>query len=124
MTDRMEPVAHCRSVLMVGTDLAGTGGIRAVVCGYIRAGLFDRYRCKYVATHRTGSGWTKAAMAVRGWWGVALALATLDAPLVHVQTASRASFWRKSVVCLLARAAGRPYILNVHGGEFLKFYGE
>lgn len=109
---------------MVGTDLAGTGGIRAVVCGYIGAGLFERYRCTYVATHRAGSAWTKAAMAVRGWWRVALALMTLDAPLVHVQTASRASFWRKSVVCLLARIARRPYLVHVHGGEFMKFYAQ
>ena len=121
---RTQSPAQCRSVLMVGTHLAGTGGIRAVVCGYIQAGLFDRYRCIYVATHRTGSAWTKAAMAVRGWCRVALALVTLDAPLVHVHTASRASFWRKSVVCLLARAARRPYLLHVHGGEFMKFYGE
>jgi glycosyltransferase involved in cell wall biosynthesis len=109
---------------MVGTDLAGTGGIRTVVCGYIGAGLFERYRCTYIATHRSGGAWTKAAMAVRGWWRVAVALLTLDAPLVHVQTASRASFWRKSVVCLLARAAGRPYLVHVHGGEFMKFYQE
>lgn len=120
----MSALPPCRSILMVGTDLAGTGGIRAVVCGYIDAGLFDRYRCIYVATHCQGSAWTKAAMAVRGWWRVARALATLDAPLVHIQTASRASFWRKSVVCLLARAARRPYLLHVHGGEFMKFYGE
>ncbi len=109
---------------MVGTDPAGTGGIRAVVCGYIGAGLFDRYRCTYVVTHRAGSAWRKAGMALRGWWRVGLALATLDAPLVHVQTASRASFWRKSVVCLLARAARRPYLLHVHGGEFMKFYAQ
>ena len=120
----MSPLPTCRSVLMVGTDLAGTGGIRAVVCGYIDAGLFDRYPCTYVATHRPGSVWIKAAMALRGWWRVARALATLDAPLVHIQTASRASFWRKSVVCLLARAARRPYLLHVHGGEFMKFYEE
>ena len=124
MTVRVKPVVPCRSVLMVGTDLAGTGGIRAVVCGYIGAGLFDRFPCTYIATHRAGSAWTKAAMAVRGWWRVALALMTLDAPLVHVQTASRASFWRKSVVCLLARLAGRPYVVHVHGGEFMKFYQE
>ena len=124
MTRRTEPVPRCRSVLMVGTDLAGTGGIRAVVCGYIGAGLFERYRCTYIATHRAGSAWTKAAMAVRGWWRVALALMTLDAPLVHVQTASRASFWRKSVVCLMARVAGRPYLVHVHGGEFMKFYAQ
>jgi len=112
----------CQSVLMVGTDLGGTGGIRAVVSGYVAAGLFERFAGTYVATHRPGSAWTKARAALRGWWRVALSLARLDAPLVHVQTASRASFWRKSIVCLMARAAGRPYILHVHGGEFMKFY--
>lgn len=63
-------------------------------------------------------------MALLGWARVAAALATLDAPLVHIHMASRASFWRKSVVCLLARAAGRPYLLHVHGGEFMKFYAQ
>lgn len=124
MTPDRVPIASCRSVLMVGTDRAGTGGIRAVVCGYIEAGLFDRYPVRYVATHRPGGVWTKLAMALLGWWRVAMALVTLDAPLVHVHTASRASFWRKSVVCLLARAARRPYLLHVHGGEFMKFYAQ
>ena len=31
-----------RSVLMVGTDLDGKGGVRAVVRGYFDGGLFDR----------------------------------------------------------------------------------
>lgn len=124
MTAALAPIAHCRSVLMVGTDLAGTGGIRAVVCGYVEAGLFERYPGRYVATHRPGGPWRKLAMALLGWARVAAALATLDAPLVHIHMASRASFWRKSVVCLLARAAGRPYLLHVHGGEFMKFYAQ
>jgi glycosyltransferase involved in cell wall biosynthesis len=122
MTLRTAPVARCRSLLMVGTDRAGTGGIRAVVCGYIEAGLFDRYPGRYVATHRPGGAGTKLAAALLGWGRVAAALVALDAPLVHVHMASRASFWRKSVVCLLARAARRPYLLHVHGGEFMKFY--
>jgi glycosyltransferase involved in cell wall biosynthesis len=109
---------------MVGTDLAGMGGIRTVVEGYIQAGLFDEIDCTYVTTHRPGSHWTKLVAAVSGWAEVAARLATLDAPLVHVHLSSRASFWRKSVVCLLARLAGRPYLLHVHGSEFAQFYEE
>jgi glycosyltransferase involved in cell wall biosynthesis len=119
MTDRA-----CRTVLMVGTDLAGMGGIRTVVEGYIHAGLFEEIDCTYVTTHRPGSHWTKIVAAVCGWASVAARLATLDAPLVHVHLSSRASFWRKSVVCLLARLAGRPYLLHVHGSEFAQFYEE
>ena len=117
-----EPAADCRSVLMVGTDLEGKGGVRAVVRGYVDGGLFQRYPCVYVASHRAGSTWVKITTALQAWLRVAVLLRRLDAPLVHVQTASRGSFWRKFVVCLLARAAGRPYIVHLHGGGFTRFY--
>lgn len=114
----------CHSVLMVGTHLQATGGVRAVVQGYVDGGLFDRYPGVYVQTHINGSAWRKLYFALRGYVEVAWRLFTLDAPLVHVHFASRASFWRKSIVCLMARARGRPYILHLHGGEFAKFYHE
>ncbi|MGH8285369.1 MAG: glycosyltransferase family 4 protein [Steroidobacteraceae bacterium] len=117
-----EAVARCRTVLMVGTDLTTMGGIRAVVQGYRDAGLFRRANVLYVATHRDGTRLQKARTAVTGWLVIAWRLATLDAPLLHVHLASRASFWRKSVVCLMARALRRPYLLHVHGGAFLRFY--
>jgi glycosyltransferase involved in cell wall biosynthesis len=107
---------------MVGTDLDGMGGVRAVVRGYLDGGLFERYDCVYVASHRAGTTWVKITTALKAWVRVALLLRKLDAPLVHVQTASRGSFWRKFVVCLLARAAGRPYIVHLHGGGFTRFY--
>ena len=119
----MSPVyPTCRTVLMVGTDPAGMGGIRTVVEGYMQAGLFDRVDCTYVITHRPGSHWTKLGAAVSGWLRVAARLVTLESPLVHVHLSSRASFWRKAVVCLLARLARRPYLLHVHGSEFAEFY--
>ena len=107
---------------MVGTDLDGMGGVRAVVKGYVDGGLFERYRCIYVASHRAGSHWVKITTALKAWLRVAVLLRKLDSPLVHVQTASRGSFWRKFVVCLLARVAGRPYIVHLHGGGFTRFY--
>jgi glycosyltransferase involved in cell wall biosynthesis len=119
-----EPVPDCRSVLMVGTDLEGMGGVRAVVRGYVDGGLFQRHPCVYVASHRAGSNWVKITTAVKAWLRVAVLLHRMDAPLVHVQTASRGSFWRKFVVCLLARLAGRPYIVHLHGGGFACFYKE
>ena len=109
---------------MVGTDLTGMGGIRTVVQGYIDAGLFDRVDCTYVTTHRPGSHWRKLVAALTGWMQVAVRLHTLDAPLVHIHLSSRASFWRKAVVCALARLARRPYLLHAHGSEFADFYEE
>lgn len=124
MSVRVTRENSCRRVLMVGTDLAGMGGIRTVVEGYIEAGLFEKIDCTYVTTHRPGSRWTKLAAALSGWAWVAIRLATLRSTLVHVHLSSRASFWRKSVVCLLARLFRRPYLLHVHGSEFQQFYDE
>jgi glycosyltransferase involved in cell wall biosynthesis len=114
----------CRSVLMVGTDLNEMGGIRAVVQGYVEGGLFERFDVTYVASHRYGSVWGKILTACKAWMRVAYLLHALDAPLVHVHTASRGSFWRKFVVCRLARLAGRPYVVHLHGAEFADFYGK
>lgn len=115
-------LARCRSVLMVGPGTEGMGGVASVVLGYIEAGLFARFHGTYVATHHGGSALRKMRAAAVGWGKVLIEIFRLDAPLVHVMLASRVSFWRKSVVCLLARAAGRPYLLHVHSGEFIQFY--
>ena len=113
---------RCRSVLMVGTRLDVRGGISTVVRGYRDGGLFERFGVQYVATHRDGSAALKAWQALRGYVQLCRRLLTEDAPLVHIHMASRASFWRKSIVCALAMLRGRPYLLHVHGGEFGKFY--
>jgi glycosyltransferase involved in cell wall biosynthesis len=115
------PVAS-RSILMAGTDLDGQGGIRAAIRGLVDVGLFRQFNVTYVITHRYGSLWGKMTSAIGGWLRVAYYLWKLDAPLVHVQASCRASFWRKSVVCCMARIARRPYIVHVHSGEFVDFY--
>lgn len=112
----------CRTVIMVGTDLRGMGGVRAVVQGYIDVGLFERIDCTYVPTHRYGPPWTKVWAALTGWTRVAVLLLRRERPLVHVHLSANASFWRKSIVCLLARLTGRPYLLHVHSGFFPEFY--
>ena len=114
----------CRSVLMVGTSLGVRGGISAVVRGYRDAGLFQRVSLRYVATHVDGSWRAKLVAALGGYVRMIAELIRMDAPLVHVHFASRASFWRKSVICLLALLWKRPYVLHLHGGEFGKFYDE
>jgi glycosyltransferase involved in cell wall biosynthesis len=112
----------CRTVLMVGTHRNAMGGISSVVRGYENAGLFDHFKCVYVTTHRDGSAWVKAWTACTGWITTALYLTKLTAPVVHIHLSSRASFWRKAGVCLLSLGWRRPYILHVHGSEFMVFH--
>jgi len=113
---------QCRSVLMVGTEIGGKGGIGSVVHNYKTARLFEMFSVTYVPTHREGRAVNKAIAALRGWCLVLYFLIRLDAPLVHIHMASRKSFWRKYVVCLLARLFRRPYVLHIHGGQFIEFF--
>lgn len=116
------PLPASRRVIMVGTHPRTMGGISSVVRGYTEAGLFRRFDAVYVVTHRDGGRWTKLSAAVRGWAVMARELMRGGAPLVHVHISSRASFWRKFVIALETRAARRPYLLHVHGSEFMRFY--
>jgi glycosyltransferase involved in cell wall biosynthesis len=109
---------------MVGTRPDVRGGITTVVRGYREGGLFERFPIGYVSTHRDGGAAAKAWQALRGYGAFAWGLLRSDAPLVHIHLASRASFWRKSVICALAMLFRRPYLLHVHGGQFCKFYDE
>lgn len=109
---------------MVGTHPTTMGGVSTVVRGYMDGGLFQRFDCHYVATHRDGGALTKATTALRAWLSILVQLIWRPTPLVHIHLSSRASFWRKSVVCLMARALHRPYVLHMHGSEFMKFYDD
>lgn len=109
-------------VVMVGTSFETRGGIGAVLQTYRAAGLFDRWPVDFVATHRDGSRLLRFLKAIDGFF-VFLALACRHPRAVlHVHSASRASFWRKSVFMALALAARWPVIFHLHGGGFATFY--
>lgn len=114
----------CRSVLMVGTSPDVRGGVSSLVRSYYSGGLFQRFDIRYVPTHRDGTALQKATAALKAYVALSGLLLTARAPLVHIHLASRASFWRKAVVCAMARIRRRPYVLHVHGAEFSKFYHE
>lgn len=42
--------------------------------------------------------------------------------IVHIHTASRGSFYRKSIVLILSNLFAKKTILHIHGGGFKKFY--
>jgi glycosyltransferase involved in cell wall biosynthesis len=107
---------------MVGTSPDVRGGVSSLVRSYYSGGLFQRFDIRYVSTHRDGTAAQKAAAALKAYVVLSGLLLTSDAPLVHIHLASRASFWRKAIVCAMARMRHRPYVLHVHGAEFSKFY--
>ena len=106
---------------MVGTALSGKGGIAAVVSVWDQGGLFEREGVRYLATHAEGSRASKMRMALAGFWLTALACLTERPAVVHAHCASHASFFRKSLLLLIARRCGARTVFQLHGGGFRDF---
>jgi len=109
-------------IVLLGTSAVTLGGIAAVIRSYEQAGLFDRWPVVHVPTHRDGSGAQKFALAARSFVRYVAMLMRGRVLLVHVHSASNASFWRKAIFIVAAFAAGRPVIFHLHGGGFEDFY--
>ncbi|MBZ2206833.1 glycosyltransferase family 4 protein [Massilia sp. R798] len=106
---------------MIGTALSGKGGIAAVVSVLDQDGLFAREGVRYLATHADGTRAAKARVALAGFWRTALACLTERPAVVHAHSASHASFFRKSLLLLIARRCGARTVFHLHGGGFRDF---
>jgi len=111
-----------KKVLMVGSSLGSPGGITAVVKSLMQSPLFTQWNVIYVAAY-TRPGLLSQLQT----FGTALATITGEiigqrVGLVHVHSASRGSFWRKSIICAMARMFRIPYVFHIHSGEFPEFY--
>ncbi|MGD9942297.1 MAG: glycosyltransferase family 4 protein [Burkholderiaceae bacterium] len=111
-------------VVMVGPDPGARGGVASVVCVYRASGLFERARVRYLISYVDGARLRKSAAALRAWLRFMGLLLAGRVALVHVHTASRSSFWRKSLFLWPAFLARRPAVVQLHGGGFDSFYGQ
>ena len=109
-------------VVMIGTSFQTRGGIASVLQTYRSAGLFDRWPVDFVATHRDGSKLAKLLKAINAFAVFFALLFRHPRAVLHVHSASRASFWRKSLFMALAMLARWPVIFHLHGGGFATFY--
>lgn len=122
----MSETPPAQYIVMLGMHDASRnkGGISSVVEVYRSAGLFDRWPIIYLGTATSGSPFAKCGVLVAAFVRYLFLLASGRVALVHSHTASRSSFWRKSLFLLTAFAARRPVILHLHGGRFADFYEE
>jgi hypothetical protein len=108
-------------VLMLGTAPDGRGGVAALVSVLQAGGLFERPAVRYVTTHRERGLLAKLGAASSGFWHAARVCLFERSSIVHAHVASGASFARKSLLLLLARASGWRTIFHLHGGRFRQF---
>ena len=109
---------------MLGTSLDSPGGMTSVVRTLRDGGLFDAWYVEYIETDKVRRAITQLRVMSVALWRLVTALAANRVSLVHAHSASRGSFWRKSLLCALARLFGVPYLFHLHSGEFPVFYQE
>lgn len=113
-------VSNDQRIVMLCT--AARGGMRAVVEGYERDGLFERCNVTWLITHDEGSVWRRARLAMQAWLAFLALLLRGRVALVHSHMAMRGSFWRKSLFNATARLFSVPVVAHLHGSEFRQFY--
>lgn len=113
--------ARAPRILMVGTALDGRGGVAAVLSVLRASGLFEREAVHYVSTHREGGMLAKLVHAGAGLWATLRTCLLRRPAIVHAHVSSGASFVRKSLVLLVARASGCKTIFHLHGGSFRQY---
>lgn len=111
-----------RAVWMAGPALDAPGGMSAVVTSYRDAGLFDAVPVHYLRTYTRPGLAAQLRVFGSACLQLMLALIVRRVRLLHVHSASRGSFWRKSLLCAMARAVNVPYFFHIHSGEFPVFY--
>ena len=107
-------------ILMIGPDRSVHGGISGVVNNYYDAGLDKRIDLCYIGTMVDGSKWTKLVCAVKAYFRFLMKLPKYD--IVHVNMASDASYYRKSVFVRTAGIYHKKIVIHQHGGNFVEFY--
>lgn len=114
--------SEIQRVLMLGTGLDTPGGMTSVVRTLKETGLFDSVGGVYVPTY-IGPRYLSQIIVLSRALFVFLFLLTLGrVSFVHANSASRGSFWRKSIFCGIANIFSVPYVFHIHSGEFPLFY--
>ena len=106
---------------MVGTDPSGRGGVASVVTVLKNEGFLKKHNIKYVASHSDQGTAKKLRFAISSLFFVLTVCVFSRPSIVHVHSASRASFFRKSMFLAVARTFGCKTIFHLHGAEFQQF---
>lgn len=107
---------------MIGPSLSSRGGISSICNEYDRAGFFDRFDIRFIASFETGAPWRKLLVALRCAVQLLALLVRRQVSLVHLHVASGSSIWRKQFYSELAALFGVPYVVHLHSGKMPEYY--
>ncbi len=112
------------SVVIVGPSLKAKGGISKSIDNLFNADLTKNYNIKHIASFDDANKLVKLFIFLKALAVFNFLLLFNKPDLVHIHSASNASFYRKAIFASLARLFAVKYVFHIHGGGFEKFYKE
>jgi glycosyltransferase involved in cell wall biosynthesis len=109
-------------VLLIGPSIHGTkGGMATVIHGMLTSPVLSAgVSYRYLSSHSEKNNFIKFIKAVYSWSVAFFTVGKYD--IFHIHVASGASFLRKSVFVLIAKAFRKKSILHVHSSDFDNYY--
>ncbi len=108
-----------KTIIMVGPDINGLGGISRVAKILRDAGLFERLCITYIPSN-TDTSVNKTIYLLRNY-GAFLSRLLSDRPLVYIHTSSNNSFFRKSFFLFTALLFRLKTLVHIHPTHFYMF---
>lgn len=124
MTASKEKTVDKIRVLMVGTSVDAKGGVATVLNNIMGSELTSLCEVKHVATHGDGSIPLRIYIALTSFFVYLYALVTFNPKIVHLHVSSKGSFYRKSILILIAKLFNKKVVYHHHCGSFMMFYQE
>lgn len=122
LPSRSLPVARRRRILVLGPAREGLGGVAAVMATLAEGWPDRNHELRHLATTVEGGKGRKLAAALGALAQLAALRLSGRADAVHIHFAAGASFLRKSLFILAAKALGLPVVGHAHSGLFPAFY--
>jgi glycosyltransferase involved in cell wall biosynthesis len=108
------------AILYIGPD-SDKGGIGSVLK------IYEKYmpESKFIGTYPKTSNTSKYFFFCQSIYKIIKTLANeTEIKIIHIHSASKGSFFRKSIICLIGKMFHKKTILHIHGGSFKEFYNK
>lgn len=109
-------------VYIVGPSIHQKGGVASVIRQLMVFLDENDVRYKFFPTTLDSLGVVKGFLYLRSFLNIMIGCVFRKVDIVHIHTASRGSFYRKSLISIVCFIFRIPYIVHLHGAEFQTFY--
>ncbi len=106
-------------VLQVGPSPQAKGGISSFIANLLPSLEASQVTYTFLPTYLDGFYFSTYLRSIIGFFRL---LPSFN--ILHIHSASRGSFYRKSVFVLISKLCGKKVILHYHGGALESFYNE